>query len=163
MVVNNMDIAGLVRRIRRFKYEVNKCVSAALMHTTQADVDRFTSYLNALMTYFDWMVSQPQQDLPEWHPKDIDLGEAESLPVPENEALADLTVQLEGLEYEVGYSQSARMHTSIMAHDEKRFRDITTKIGDFIRDYIEVIQPLDMPESTPKREMTGPGRRSVKG
>lgn len=159
MVVQNMDIAGLVRRIRRFKYEVNKCVSAGLMHTTRADSDRFVSYLDSLRKYFDWMVAQPQQDLPEWHPTQIDLGESEKLEQPENEALADLITQLGALEVEMGECQSARMHTAMMAHDEKRFRDIVMKIEAFINDYIMMVQPLDMPESTPSRALTGPGKK----
>jgi hypothetical protein len=161
MVVNNMDIAGLVRRMRRFKEEVHKCQSSSLMHTTNKDLDRFRSYLNALVFYFDWMVAQPQQDLPEWHPKDIDLGEPEQLSLPENEALVDLIQQLDALEAEMAYSQSARMHTSVMQHDETRFREIVAKIDAYIDNYVATIQPLDMPESTPRREMTGAGRRSV--
>lgn len=161
MVVQNMDVAGLVRRIRRYKYEVNKCVSAGLMHTTQGDYTRFISYLNALKTYFDWMVSQPQQDLPEWHPTNIDLGEGEKLAHPENEALADLITQLTALEEEMGFCQSARMHTAMMAHDEKRFRDIVQKIENFINDYIMLVQPLDMPESTPSQALTGVGKKTV--
>jgi hypothetical protein len=160
-VVNNMDVAGLVRRIRRYKYEINKCVSASLMHTTAADVGRFFSYIGAIRKYFDWMVAQPQQDLPESHPTDYDLGEPEKLATPENEALADLITQFDALETEMTFCQSARMHTSVMPHDEKRFRDILTKIENFITDYIQTVQPLDMPESTPLQAMTGPGRRTV--
>ncbi len=160
-VVNNMDIAGLVRRVRRYKYEINKCVSASLMHTTEADIARFFSYLGAIQKYFDWMVSQPQQDLPETHPMDYDLGEPEKLSPPENEALADLITQFDALETEMTFAQSARMHTSIMPHDEKRFRDIIQKINNFVTDYIQTVQPLDMPESTPLQPMTGPGRKTV--
>lgn len=159
VIVQNMDIAGLVRRLRRFKFEVNKSVSAGLMHTTKADLGRFQSYLTSVVTYFDWMVAQPQQDLPEWHPTEIDLGDSEKLARPENEALADLIQQLDALEVEMAYCQSARMHTSMMAHDEKRFRDIIQKISNFLIDYVEVIQPLDMPESTPSQALTGQGKR----
>lgn len=160
MIVQNTDIAGLIRRIRRYKYEVHKSNSAGLMFTTDADMQRFQSYLMSLNRYFDWMVDQPMQDLPESHPTDVDLGEAEKLPLPENEALADLIAQLDALETEIGLSQSARMHTSIMRHDEKRFRDITQKLANFLRDYVSEVQPLDVPESSPLRAMTGPGRKS---
>lgn len=162
MIVNNTDIAGLVRRIRRIKYEVNKCQSASLMYTTDADLNRFQSYIDGMVSYFNWMTSQPMQDLPESHPKDIDLGDGEVLPMPENEGLVDMLSQLDNLEAEMGYCQSARMHSSMMSHDENRFRDIVQKVQDFMSEYLSVVQPLDMPESTPLREMTGAGRKSVK-
>lgn len=162
MIVQNMDIAGIVRRVRRFKFEVHKCNSAALMFTTGKDLERFLSYLDALTVYFDWMVDQPMQDLPESHPTDIDLGEPEKFELPENESLADLIHQLDALEQEIGYSQSARMHTSMMQPDETRFREITTKISNFLTGYVANVQPLDTPESSPMRAMTGKGRRSNK-
>ena len=162
MIVHNDDIAGLVRRIRRAKYEVCKCQSASLMYVTEKDLARFYSYLEACVSYFDWMVSQPMQDLPESHPKTIDLGEGDVLPQPENEALVDLLAMFDNLEQEIALSQSGRMHSSVMSHDEVRFRDIVQKISNFLKDYVEVIQPLDMPESTPMREMTGPGRKTLK-
>ena len=160
MIVQNMDIAGIVRRIRRFKEEVHKCNSSNLSHTTAKDLERFFSYLNALVQYFDWMVSQPQQDLPESHPTDFDLGVGEEFPLPENEALADLIHQLDALEAELGFSQSARMHSSIMPPDETRFREIVSKVEAFLKNYVEVIQPLDLPESSPQRAATGAGRRT---
>jgi hypothetical protein len=162
MIVQNTDIAGLVRRIRRFKFEVQKCNSAGLMFTTEKDLERFESYLDAMNIYFDWMIDQPMQDLPESHPTDIDLGEAEKFELPENESLADLIHQLDSLEQEIGLSQSARMHTSMMAPDETRYREITLKIANFLSDYVRNVQPLDTPESSPLRAMTGKGRRTNK-
>lgn len=162
MIVQNMDIAGLVRRIRRFKQEIHKCNSAGLMFVTEKDFSRIESYLNALNTFFDWMVSQPMQDFVKWHPTDIDLGVAPVLSMIENEALWDLLVMFEGLETEVGLSQSAGMHTSIMEPDENRFREITEKMSNFLGDYISQIQPLDTPESSPKAQLAGKGRLTRK-
>lgn len=160
MILHNDDIAGLIRRLRRVKFEICKSQSASLMYVTNADLKRFNSYLDAAVSYFDWMMSEPMQDLPESHPKEIDLGAAEVLPLPENESLVDLIAMFDNLESEMALCQSARMHSSMIDHDEKRFRDIVKKIRNFMSDYIEVIQPLDMPESTPGREMTGHGKRS---
>ena len=159
MIVQNMDIAGIVRRIRRIKQEVHKCNSAGLMFTTDKDLERFHSYLTALVNYFDWMTAQPMQDLPESHPTNIDLGVAEVYELPENEALADFIHQLDALEQEIGLSASARMHSSIMKPDETRFREIVLKMQNFLNDYVAETQPLDMPESSPKRAITGHGNR----
>lgn len=162
MIVQNMDIAGLVRRIRRHKIEIHKSNSAGLMFTTEKDVERIISYLDSLDSYFDWMVSQPMQDFVKWHPTDIDLGQGEPLVLVENEALADLIQMMDALEQEVGNSQSAGMHSSIMEPDETRFREITAKMRSFVEEYIASNQPLDMPESVPSRQLSGKGKLSRK-
>ena len=162
MIVQNMDIAGLVRRIRRFKQEIHKSNSAGLMFTTDKDLERLNSYLAALGEYFDWMVAQPMQDFVKWHPTDIDLGDSTMMPMIENEALQDLLQMFQGLETEIGLSQSAGMHTSIMQPDETRFREITEKMQSFVDNYIAVVQPLDTPESSPKVALSGKGKLSRK-
>lgn len=160
MVVQNMDVAGLIRRIRRFKQEIHKCNSAGLMFVTEKDLERIQSYFDSLNVYFDWMMSQPMQDFVKWHPTDIDLGVAPTLEAIENEALWDLLVMFEGLEVEVGLSGSAGMHTSMQVPDETRFREIIEKMGNFLTDYISEVQPLDVPESSPKAQLAGKGKLS---
>lgn len=155
-----MDIAGLVRRIRRFKQEIHKCNSAGLMFTTDKDLERINTFLSALTQYFDWMTAQPMQDFVKWHPTDIDLGEADIYTMIENEALQDLLQMFVGLEVEVGLSQSASMHTSIMEPDEIRFREITAKMQSFVDDYVAAVQPLDTPESSPKVALSGKGKQA---
>ncbi len=163
MEVYNLDVAGLVRRIRRFRYETVKAASSALAHTTEPDVTRLGSYLDAVITYLDWVVAQPQLDLPESSPEIIDLGPLEDLAMPENESLVDLENLWKALLVEIGESQSARMMTGIIEHDEQRMRAILEKMGQFLDNYVAVIHPLDLPESAPKRPQTGPGRRGTRG
>ena len=159
MIVHNMDVAGIVRRIRRVKYEACKCQSAALQHLTEADLERFNSYQDELNSHVDYILSKPVRDYPKWHPQDIDLGEGEVLPMPENEFMVDFIQQYEALEHELAESQSARMHSSLMDHDASRLSDNLESIGGLLAHAAEKL-PLDMPESTPMRAMTGPGRKS---
>jgi len=161
MEVYNMDVAGLVRRMRRFRYETVKATSSALPNTSEADFNRAKSYLNALSQYVDWIVGQPQLDLPEWAPHKIDLGVAAELAIPENEALMDLMTIYDAMEVEIGNSASARQATGLTPHDEKRCRDMVTKMEAFLDNYVAKIQPLDLPESTPLHDQTGPGRGGV--
>lgn len=161
MKVLNMDIAGVVRRLRRFRYEANKSVSAGLANTTAADMLRSKSYLIAVETYLNWVVAQPQLDLPEWSPKEIDLGDPEKIDMAENEAILDLVTMYDAFEVELTNSQSARMSTGVISHDEKRVRNLLLKMNQFLDNYVAVIQPLDLPEASPLRAMTGPGRVGV--
>ncbi len=161
MIVNNMDVAGLIRRMRRFRYETVKAVSNSAASTSASDVARAKSYLTAITEYADWVVSQPTLDLPESSPREYDLGDAEDLGMPENEALVDLATMWELMEIELGNSQSARIATGLVTHDERRVREVVAKATAFLDTYVASVQPIDLPESTPMRSQTGPGRPGV--
>ena len=161
MITYNYQIAGLVRRFRRFRFETVKAASSGLAHVTEHDLIRARAYLKAVISYLDWVVSEPQLDLPESTPRAIDLGEAEVLLMPENESLVDMMVMYDLLETEIANSQSGRLGDSVISHDEKRIRAIVTKMEAFLTSYVEVNLPLDLPESAPLRGQTGPGRTGV--
>lgn len=156
-----MQVAGLIRRLRRFRYETVKAASSGVAHVNEHDLRRAKSYLNAVEAYLNWIVSQPQLDLPESTPNPIDLGDPEVLPFPENESLTDLMVMYELLEKEIGNSQSARLGDSVISHDEKRVRDLVSKMRAFLETFVETILPMDLPESSPLKEGTGVGRTGI--
>lgn len=161
MKVYNMDVAGIIRRLRRFRYETVKAVSSSLANVSEADFARAKSYLEALTKYLNWIVAQPQLDLPESSPREIDLGEPEALTLPENEALVDLMNLYDVFEIEIGHSQSARQSTGIISHDEVRIRALIEKMNRFLDDYVAEVLPLDLPESAPLRPVTGEGRTGI--
>ena len=161
MKTYNYQVAGLIRRLRRFRFESVKAASSALAHVNEHDMRRSKTYLDAAEAYMNWVVSQPQLDLPESTPREIDLGEPEKLDMPENESLVDLMVMYELLEKEIGDSQSSRLGDSIISHDEKRMRDLIAKMRAFLENYVSEILPLDLPESSPLRDQTGEGRTGV--
>ena len=156
-----MQVAGLIRRLRRFRYETVKAASSGVAHVNEHDLRRAKSYLGAVEAYLNWIVSQPQLDLPESTPNPIDLGDPEVLPFPENESLTDLMVMYELLEKEIGNSQSARLGDSVISHDEKRVRDLVSKMRAFLETFVETILPMDLPESSPLKEGTGVGRTGI--
>lgn len=161
MIVNNLDVAGLVRRLRRFQMEIIKSASSSLAAVSVSDFTRAKSYLAALDTYINWVVAQPALDLPETAPKEIDLGEQEKFEQVDNEALLDLINLYEAAEVEIANSQSARMATGLINHDEKRIRAIIAKMNAFLDGYVKSILPLDLPESSPSQANSGHGKRGV--
>lgn len=161
MIVNNMDMAGVISRMRRFRYETIKAVSSGVANVSGSDVLRLKSYSSAVTQYLDWVASSPVLDLPESSPREYDMGEPEKLDMPENESLVDVMRLWDVAELEVSNSQSARNATGIISHDEKRIRDIIQKMEAFIDGYIAQVQPLDLPESAPLRPNTGAGRTGI--
>ena len=157
----NHDIAGLVRRCRRFCYEVQKSQSANVSAFKEADATRLRSYLQGLLAYKAWMQDQPLLDLPESSPREIDLGEAEILSAPDNEAVADLMNLFGVLEHELVNCQSSRNPCRLISHDEKRIDSVLAKMDRFLSDYIMHIQPLDLQESSPLAAHTGAGRTGL--
>ena len=157
----NHDVFGMVNRIRRFKFEWAKSQSSNASYVSPADSDRLKDYLEALMKYKKWFQDQPLLDLPESSPREMELGVAEALPRPENEAIADVMNMWDLLEHELVHSQSSRMPCRLIGHDEKRVDSILQKMSNFLADYISDVQPLDLPESSPLRGSTGLGRKGL--
>ena len=161
MKVLNFEIAGMIRRLRRFRYENVKAVSSSLAAVSEADFLRAKSYLDAVDKYIAYVITQEPLDLPESSPYEIDLGEAEVLPMPENESLADILVMYDMFETEIGNSQSSRQASGFISHDIKRMNAMITKMRGFLDTYVSSTLPLDLPESAPFRPTTGAGRTGV--
>lgn len=158
VMVYNHDIYGLVRRIDRFREEFSHAVSAGVHHFQAADLERFKTYLSALNTYMDHVQSEPQLDLPESHPKPVQVEPAPEMPAISNESISDLQYLIELCRTELVNSQSSRMPCRLIDFDEKRFRAVIQKMQRFITDYVETVLPLDLPESSPKSELAPHGR-----
>lgn len=157
----NHDVAGFVRRLRRFKYEWAKAASGQASYVSDADANRLRSYLRGLREYKKWCQDQPVLDLPESSPREINLGDPEALALPDNEAIVDVMNLWDLMEFELVNSQSSRMPSRLIVHDEKRIDALLDKIERFLEDYISNVLPLDLPESSPLRGVTGPGHTGV--
>ena len=157
----NHDIAGLWRRMNRFIVELAKSQSNPSSQVKEFDQTRMATYLEAVNSYTDWIVAQPLLDLPETHPRLIDLPAPEDYSVPENESLMDMITMIELARDELAHGQSSRNASGLNKFDEKRLRDVMAKAQAFLTEYIEVVTPLDLPESSPMQVMTGHGHKGV--
>lgn len=161
VVVNNIDVAGLVRRMERFKYELEHCVSANGSEVKAADLKRIRSYLDALVAYTDHVVAQPQLDLPETSPRAIQLGELGMPMATENESIQDLLHLLTLARDELVNSQSARDASGLKSFDHDRLVAMATKAYNFLDNYVATFTPLDLPESSPMTAQTPAGRQGI--
>lgn len=152
----NTDVFGFVRRINRFIEEVFKGASSGVSKTSQFDVARAQSYITALRGYLAWVIGQPELDLPETSSRAIALPASPKIPGIENESLYDLAVLLE-----LANSQSSRLSSNLIPFDAKRLESILNKADAFIANYVLVIDPLDLPETSPAYPMAPGGLTGV--
>ena len=160
-IVYNHDVAGLARRINRFIEELMHSSSAGGSQMTEHDQARLSTYFNALTTYVNHIVSEPLLDLPETHPREIVLDENPNVVSVENESVRDVIMLLELARDETVSGQSARMASTLVPFDKDRLMSIVEKADRFLTSYIQTTTPLDLPESSPMRAMTAPGRSGV--
>ena len=161
MIVYNHDVAGLYRRINRFISELMHSVSGGTSNVRTADKERLSSYLSAIRAYHDWVIGQPELDLPETHPRQIELEIAPDPSKVENESVRDLITMLEIARDETVNGQSARDAAGMNKFDSARLIAVIEKCEAFLKDYIDTTTPLDLPESSPMREITAPGKKGA--
>lgn len=159
--VYNHDVVGLHRRLNRFIEEFSRSQSSPWSEILASDLTRARSYLNALRVYKAWVVAQPQLDLPETHPREYELDANPDIPDIENESVRDLINLFELTRDELVNGQSARVGSGLIAFDAIRFDAIVAKATAFLDDYVEPATPIDLPESSPMREITPPGAGGV--
>ncbi len=160
-ITYNHDIAGFWRRINRFIYELHKSVSSAGSSMNDYDQERLASYLTAMRAYHDWVTGQPQLDLPETHPREMQLEVPDTRSDVENESVRDVIVMFELARDELANGQSSRQGSGLNKFDSARLLALLGKAQTFLDDYIAQITPLDLPESSPMRAMTESGRGGV--
>jgi hypothetical protein len=157
-IVNNHDVSGIVRRINRFIVEARDCQSNAQARISDADLVRLKTYHGSIISYISWTAAQPQLDMPESSPRTIMLDASPTVPLIENDDLVDLINLYVAAREEIVNSQSARMSSSLLGFDRKRCEDLIKKADDFLVSYVAKVSPLDLPESSPMRDQSGPGR-----
>lgn len=160
MKVYNHDIASLVLRMRRFKNELFYSVSSNLSEFGNADKIRLNSYIESIKKFKKFVITQPELDLPESSPKEINLPAALELPEIENLDIATILALFDVAEVELVNCQSARKPSGLTSHDALRFDTIVKKIELFLAEFV-ADENLDLPESSPTAPMVGAGNVGV--
>lgn len=159
--VLNVDVVGYHNRVNRYITEVMFSQSANHSLYKQADLLRTKSFLSAMRFYLDFASGVPEQDLPETNPRKYPMRQNPTVLIVENEMVNQIVDLLVLARDELDNSQSARMASGINTFDLKRQQDYITRIENFIADYVEQATPLDMPESSPRAPIQGPGKGGI--
>lgn len=158
--VLNADVDGMSRRLVRIYEELENAQSANVLDMHPADMTRVVSYLDDLNGHVDWVQAQPILDFPETTPTEYDVGDIPPVKRVENEAVMDALNIVRLAWRELVNSQSIRYGCRLITHDETRLRSYLAKLTALLA-YISEHQPLDMPESSPRAEVTGTGRTGL--
>ncbi len=159
-IVYNQDIVGQYDRLNRAIFETLHSASSGGMGYSEADITRQRQYTADLLSNHEHIINEPTLDLVETHPRAYELRAPPTVVHVENDASNDLIRIYETSRDELINSQSARLATNLVSFDASRFEDNIHKIQHKI-DYIEEVQPIDLPESIPKEPLKGPGRKGV--
>jgi hypothetical protein len=159
--VYNGDVFGIYLRMNRFLQELWKCASSSVPYMSTADQTRLAKYLNSIDAYVAWVQAQPELDLPETAPKDYALPSKCAWTNVESDDIDDILRQFDDAITELVNSQSARQPCRLISYDEDRITGYVEKMRRFLLDYIQKVQPLDIPESSPRDVVSGPGTGGV--
>jgi hypothetical protein len=159
--VYNGDVVGIYNRVIRFSEEMWKCASSSVPYLSTADQARLGKYLDAIDAYNAWVQAQPELDLPETAPKSYVLDTPPATAEVESDDLNDVIRMMTDMKDELINSQSARMPCRLVSFDAVRLTDYVSKIRKFLTDYIQKVQPLDLPESSPRDAVSGTGKVGV--
>ena len=154
--VYNHDVVSMLAQVQRFMKEMSLSVSSNLSEFSTADRTRLVSYITRLKGFKEWVVDQPELDLPESSPREFLVEDADVVTDIENLDITQIGRLLHVLIIELGNSQSARKPAGLTVHDAKRFDTIVAKIESFL-EFVEEEEALDLPESSPKAPMSGAG------
>lgn len=161
LTVLNFDLVGLLNRMNRFIEEIYKCVSSSGSDVNQFDKGRLVKYIDAIDFFHDFVISEPQLDLPETSPTTYTIRPGIETPEVENEMCNDMIRFMRVLRDEMSNCQSARQSSGFITHDSVRLRAMTERCRQYLIKYINEVAPLDFPESSPQEPVSGHGRTGI--
>lgn len=157
----NLDVVYINDKLCRYAYEVIKSVSSGVANVNTFDMARMQNYLDDLDAAVDYVLAQPQLDMPETHPRERALQQFPEVPDMENDELDHVVRLLEAARFELIDGQSARMPAGMLPFDAARIKALVAKNRQWLTTFVTARSPMDLPESSPQEGTTGPGRTGV--
>lgn len=157
----NIDINSIANRMCRYVDEVQHFQSANGGEMHPEDLVRLKSYLTGLRTFVNTVQQLERMDYVETQ---ADLEPLRPMPEKvelENESLNDINVLIRRAHAELVHSASARQSSKLNKYDNGRLLRSITRAEALISDYIEVVTPLDMPNSSPRAAAVGEGKTGI--
>lgn len=145
-----------VRIIREWQ----KSQSANSSIVNDADVVRARQFLSAMRSHIAVVGLPGKLDLPESDPRQYELRDLPELTDMENQTFAHLCVLMQTLLVELAESQSSRNSSGLSAPDRARVLALVAEMETFLNAALQ-IQPLDLPESSPRAPLQGEGSRGL--
>jgi hypothetical protein len=159
---NNHDIAGLVRRLDRALVEVTKSQSSTISGTLRFNTARLTTYIASARSYRMWASSEPFMDCPATTPLFIEVPCYGQVVPMDNDSAADIAQLLDTAILELQSADSGRVSNGFaVKEDGTRFDNTITRIEKLVLNFMQKIEPVDYPESSPRAMSTGQGNTGL--
>ena len=153
----NHDVAALCRTSRRTLNALYLSVSGATSGMNKFDQTRMKANVAATRSLLAWINSQPDLDLVESHPTEIEVPDPEKKPLVESDSINLAMDILFATEVELVNCVSAREAAGMNKFDSGRLTSYLTKLDSLIDNHVAVVEPQDFPESTPSQPLSGKG------
>ncbi len=153
---NNLCVLGIDERIWRITQELTKNVSARVTAFSVDDKTRIDSYYQALLSY----AQDAGSDFLDLHYlAEFTLTDLVAIQVPvENEAINAAVQYLLGADINLRISQSSRINDGMLPTDLQDFVQAVNKSKRLIDAAFDNFNPIDMPQSNPRRDLVNPTR-----
>lgn len=159
--VYNLDICYLADKVARYAGEVQMSVSSNLAATNQFDFERLTTYLGDIDKAIEYVLNQPQLDLPESHPMLHPIQPFPAMRDMESDEMDHVVRLLRAGYIELVNSQSSRQGAGLLPFDSRRVSSLVAKCRQWLTDYVAVRSPMDLPETSPQQPMSPAGASGV--
>ena len=151
----NMDIASLVRYLDRYIIELMDSTSSSTTDVRNADKIRLTSYIDALKKRKLAIFDQPELDCPKTNRVSYELPELPEIKPMDNDMIKDVIELLVMIRQEVAQAPgSVNMPNGYTLPDSIRFDVYVTKLEQYVATFLEPVEPLDLPETSPSAPPT---------
>ena len=159
---NNHDVAGLVRRLDRALVEVTKSQSTTISGTLHFDAARLKSYISAARSYRSWASGEPFMDCPASAPLYIEVPCYGVIQPMDNDSAYDIAQLIDTAILELQSADSGRVSNGFpVKEDGIRFDNTINRIEKLVVNFMDKVEPIDYPESSPRAPSTGQGNTGL--
>jgi len=159
--VYNLDVTYLADKLARYASEVQMSVSSNVAFVNEFDMGRLQNYLTDIDRAVDYVLDQPQLDLPESHPMLHPIQPFPAMRDMESDEWDHVVRLLRSGYIELTNSQSSRLGAGLMPFDARRVTALVAKTRQWLNDYVSKRSPMDLPETSPQQAMSPEGRHGV--
>jgi len=151
----NMDLASLVRYIDRYILELANSTSSGTTDWRDADINRLKAYLEAIKMRKQAIFEQPQLDCPKTNRVAYVINDCPVIPAMDNDNVRDVCEILVMIREELAQAPgSVNIPNGLAAPDAARFDVYIQKLEQYISTFLEPVEPIDLPETSPQAPPT---------
>ena len=140
------------------EWQLSQSSSTSIVN--DADVIRARQFLSALRSHVAVVGPPGKLDLPESNPTKYQLRDLPDPKDMENQTFAHLCILMHTLLIELTESQSSLNSSGLSQPDRIRVLALVSEMETFLNSALQ-IQPLDLPESSPRVELHGEGNKNL--